>query len=162
MPDAAECYGDGCELRRSSGRLAGVFARRAFAPEDVVMVGRIDEFCDDDAAGAEQIGEHIYVRHGGLVGQVNHSCDPNVGVRVNGEGAHDFVALRSIAADEEITFDLAMRNYEIRGNRGRCQCGASNCRGRITGWKDLPAARKADYRLFAAPYLTALDSKYLD
>ena len=32
-------------------------------------------------------------------------------------------------------------------------------RSRITGWKDLPAERKADYRGFVAPYLTEIDNQ---
>jgi hypothetical protein len=38
-----------------------------------------------------------------------------------------------------------------------CQCGSPRRRDRITGWKDLPAERKADYRGLVAPYLTDID-----
>jgi hypothetical protein len=31
-------------------------------------------------------------------------------------------------------------------------------RGSVTGWKDLPAARKADYGELVAPYLRAMDN----
>jgi len=31
------------------------------------------------------------------------------------------------------------------------------CRGSITGWKDLPAERKADYGELVAPYLRRMD-----
>jgi len=31
------------------------------------------------------------------------------------------------------------------------------CRGSITGWKDLPAERKADYGEHVAPYLRRMD-----
>ena len=34
-----------------------------------------------------------------------------------------------------------------------CLCGAGRCRGSVTGWKDVPAARKADYGDHVAPYL---------
>jgi len=36
-------------------------------------------------------------------------------------------------------------------------CGAARCRGSVTGWKDLPAARKADYGELVAPYLRMID-----
>ena len=39
---------------------------------------------------------------------LNHSCDPNAGVKTNGQGHPDFYAFRSIAKDEEIRYDYAM------------------------------------------------------
>jgi len=40
-----------------------------------------------------------------------------------------------------------------------CECGAKNCRRKITGWKDLPEDRKKAYAGFVAPYLLELDAK---
>jgi len=76
---------------------------------------------------------------------------------VNETGACDFVARASIAAGEEIAFDYAMRNYSIEHFPGGCLCGAGNCRGSVTGWKDLAAERKADYEGSVAPYLLEID-----
>ncbi|MGO4754534.1 hypothetical protein AB4212_39045 [Streptomyces sp. 2MCAF27] len=59
----------------------------------------------------------------------------------------------------EITFDYAMRNYSVDYFAARCRCGSRRCRGRITGWRDLPAQRKADYHGFAAPYLIEIDRR---
>ena len=50
-----------------------------------------------------------------------------------------------------------MRNYAIEHFPGGCLCGADNCRGAVTGWKDLPAERKADYEGLVAPYLLEID-----
>ncbi|HWO83050.1 MAG TPA: SET domain-containing protein-lysine N-methyltransferase, partial [Solirubrobacterales bacterium] len=69
----------------------------------------------------------------------------------------DFIARAPISAGEEITFDYAMRNYSIEHFPGGCLCGAGNCRGSVTGWKDLPAERKADYEGSVAPYLLEID-----
>ena len=108
---------------------------------------------------ASQIDENTHVLHGGLVPKVNHSCEPNCGIKVNETGAHDFVAMREILSEEEITFDYAMRNYSIDHFDRSCQCGAKSCRGQITGWKDLPEAVKKKYAGFIAPYLLDLDRK---
>lgn len=57
----------------------------------------------------------------------NHSCEPNLGV----EGQIVFVALRDIAAGEELTHDWATTDddsYEME-----CRCGAPACRKVITG-----------------------------
>ena len=58
---------------------------------------------------------------------LNHSCDPNLGVR----GEITFVAMRDIRAGEELTHDWAMTDddeYSLK-----CNCGASNCRQMLTG-----------------------------
>jgi len=67
---------------------------------------------------------------------LNHSCDPNVGVgnELNEWGSYDFVALRDIAAGEEIRFDYETTEHEI-GAFSECHCGASTCRGHVHGFK---------------------------
>mgnify|MGYP000491201404 CR=1 FL=1 len=42
----------------------------------------------------------------------------------------------------------------------KCMCGSKGCRGRITGWKDLPDEKKEEYKGFVAPYLLELDAKH--
>lgn len=97
--------------------------------------------------------------HGGFIPKVNHSCEPNCGIRPNASGAHDLIARKTIAPGEEITFDYAMRNYSVEFFPSHCRCGSRQCRDRITGWKDLPAQRKVDYRGFVAPYLLDIDRR---
>ena len=77
----------------------------------------------------------------------NHSCEPNIGV----QGQIVFVALREIAAGEELTHDWAMTDdddFEME-----CRCGAASCRRVITGqdWqlKDL----QEKYRGYMSAYL---------
>jgi len=58
---------------------------------------------------------------------LNHSCDPNLGVR----GEITFVATRDIRAGEELTHDWAMTDdddYSVE-----CNCGAPDCRKTLTG-----------------------------
>ncbi|WP_433273839.1 SET domain-containing protein [Actinosynnema sp. CS-041913] len=151
--------GDGYELRTTAGTGDGVFATRSFRSGETVLVGRIDRELDRNDPHASQVGEHRFVRHAGLGPMVNHSCDPNCGIRLNDTGAHDLVARRPITADQEITFDYAMRNHTVDHFPGRCRCGTDRCRGRVTGWKGLSAHRKADYDGFVAPYLLGLDAR---
>src|SRR5665811_790598 len=130
---------DGFELRGTEGRGEGIFAMRSFKTREIVMVGIIEKELEGNHSHASQIGENKYVLHAGSISKVNHSCDPNCGISVNETGAHDFVAIRDIIVNEEITFDYAMRNYGVNYFPKQCMCGSENCRGRITGWKDLPA-----------------------
>jgi uncharacterized protein len=146
------------ELRRmADGTGDGVLATRAFAIGETVMVGFLIGPLTGNDSHATQVGPDRWARHGGLGPMVNHSCDPNCGVRLNDADAFDFVARRSITTGQELTFDYAMRNFTIDHFPVDCLCGAENCRGSVTGWKDLPATRKSDYGELVAPYLRMMD-----
>jgi SET domain-containing protein len=58
---------------------------------------------------------------------LNHSCDPNLGVR----GEITFVAMRDIRAGEELTHDWAMSDEDDYSEE--CNCGATDCRKTLTG-----------------------------
>jgi uncharacterized protein len=150
---------DGFDLRVSEEKGEGVFATKSFMHGEIVMVGMIEKTQVKNHSHASQVGENEYVFHAGLISKVNHSCDPNCGIRINENGAHDFIAMREISINEEISFDYAMRNYGVDYFPKQCVCGSEICRGRITGWKDLPAIRKNLYEGFVAPYLLELDAK---
>jgi hypothetical protein len=151
---------EGVELRRTAdGKGDGVLATRAFAAGETVMVGFLVGAPTGNDSHATQVGPGRWARHGGLGPKVNHSCDPNCGVRLNDGQAFDFVARQPIGAGQELTFDYAMRNFTIDHFPTVCLCGAARCRGSITGWKDLPAARKADYGELVAPYLRTMDDE---
>ncbi len=141
------------------GRGEGLFATRRFNPGETVVVGEIDRRLPGNHSHATQVGVGQYVLLGGLGSKVNHSCDPNCGVRVNASGAPDLVARRNIEPGEEITFDYAMRNFSIEHFPSPCLCGAAACRGTITGWTDLPPDRKAAYQGLIAPYLLDLEQE---
>jgi len=160
------------EVRESPIQGRGLFARNAIAKGEIVAVkgghvltGAQWRALQPTLGPAEiQIAEDLFIapverdeRHGCML-YANHSCDPNCGVRLNDEQAFDFVARQPIDAGQELTFDYAMRNFTIDHFPTVCLCGSSRCRGSVTGWKDLPAARKADYGDLVAPYLRAMDA----
>jgi len=151
---------EGVELRRTAdGKGDGVMATRPFAVGEIVMVGFLVGGLTGNDSYATQVGPGRWALHGGLGPKVNHSCDPNCGVRLNDGQAFDFVARQPIGAGQELTFDYAMRNFTIDHFPAVCLCGAAGCRGSVTGWKDLPAARKADYGELVAPYLRTMDDE---
>lgn len=150
---------NGCELKKIGDKGEGVFATRSFKPDEIVMIGRIEKILNNNDSHASQIGKNKYARHAGLISKVNHSCAPNCGIRVNELGGHNFVAMRNISINEEITFDYAMRNYSVDYFPPKCVCGSEFCRERVTGWKDLPETNKEEYKGFVAPYLYDLDAE---
>lgn len=79
---------------------------------------------------------------------VNHSCNPNCGLR----GEITGVAMRDISIGEELTMDYAMLDDDANEEYNfQCKCGDPKCRGIITGqdWL-LPELQKRYYGFFAA------------
>ena len=109
----------------------------------------------EDLGPAEiQIGDNLFIgprtaseRDGGMM-HLNHSCEPNVGIR----GEITFVAMRDIRSDEELSFDYAMTDDEPDIDM-QCNCGAPDCRRVITGsdWKRPDLQRR--YEGYFSAYL---------
>ncbi len=78
---------------------------------------------------------------------INHSCDPNVGIR----GDREFVAMRDIEIGEELAIDYAM--IDDVDSVMSCTCGSVNCRKTVTGrdWEKPELQRK--YRGYFSKYL---------
>ncbi len=86
---------------------------------------------------ALQIGPDLYIgASGGLDDYVNHSCEPNAGLRIDGTTV-DLHAVRDIEAGEEIFFDYSTTLDEDDFTMS-CKCGAPSCRGTIGDGKYLP------------------------
>jgi uncharacterized protein len=142
------------EKRKSKIEGRGLFANKAIAAGEIVVVkgGYILTKVQRDRIGKQlgpaeiQITEDLFIgpatmrqREGGMM-HLNHSCEPNLGL----QGQVVYVALRDIAADEELTFDYAMTDdepYEMQ-----CRCGSPSCRGTITGldWRKPEIQAKYD------------------
>jgi SET domain-containing protein len=149
------------EVRESPIHGRGLFAAAAFAAGEVVCVkggyifdGETLRAMPEWYASAEiQVAEDLFIgplaeeeREGSMIFS-NHSCEPNVGVR----GQVVFVAMRAVAAGEELTHDWATTDddeYSLE-----CRCGASDCRKLITGrdWQRRDLQEK--YQGFFSSYL---------
>jgi len=97
-----------------------------------------------------QVEENLYLVPD-RVGQgdyVNHSCNPNAGLH----GQIALVAMRDIVPGEHVCFDYAMSDSSDY-DEFECQCGAPNCRGRVTGndWKRKDLQER--YAGFFAPHI---------
>jgi len=107
-----------------------------------------------------QVDVDTHILPDGVVVLLNHSCEPNCGLLIR-SGVKEIEArtLRPIQAGEELTFDYETFEYEIEYLNGPCLCGSAKCRGRLTGYKHLPAEVKARYGEFIAEYLRALEGE---
>jgi hypothetical protein len=105
-----------------------------------------------------QVDHDRHVVIPGPIELINHSCEPNCGVLIRPEAESlEIYSLRPIAEGEELSTDYASFEYEILFMPGRCLCGSPICRGKITGYKDLPAKRKAALGRYIARYLREMD-----
>jgi hypothetical protein len=65
---------------------------------------------------------------------INHSCEPNAGIRLCNSG-YDLIALRDIQGGEEITYDYS--TYIDSPERLLCSCGTVSCRLEIGRFDEL-------------------------
>ncbi len=147
------------EVRVSPIEGQGLFAVRPIRKGEVVAVkgGHILDGKALRAVEAQIADSFIRIGDGFFIGArrqgevkanklyLNHSCDPNLGIR----GEITFVAMRSIRAGEELTYDWAME--DTGPATVNCRCGAKICRGKITGndWR-IPALQKRYTGYFSA------------
>lgn len=117
----------------------GVFAKRHFAPGETVLSSGVHRIAKERTATSFEVwpgGKHAELEWPAY--RINHSCDPNCGVRDNARGGYDFIAgPDGIAAGTEIRTHYGMHEWRSLSVPGGCQCGAENCQGRAKGWSEL-------------------------
>jgi uncharacterized protein len=124
----------------------GVFLRRAVRAGDPILEfrGEAIDFAatlrkGDRECDALQIGPDLYLDLEAPGRLVNHSCDPNSGIR---DGVR-LVALRDLKRGDEVLFDYSTTMSEDHWIMG-CQCGVPGCRETIRDFRFLPFERKLD------------------
>ena len=125
----------------------GVIAIRNFKPGDLVFT-IMGPIVSQRTKYSFQFGpiehiEPINEKDGnpGLGHFLNHSCNPNVGIRVIRRGENGFiqvVARKDIRKDEEVRADYASMEFETTVESLTCKCGSEHCRGQLKGLKNLP------------------------
>ena len=152
------------EVRDSPIHGRGLFATAPIAKDEIVAVkggyivdGKIlrKEIATSLGPVELQIDDDLYIapitaeeRDGSML-YSNHSCNANLGIR----GEITFVAMRDVAAGEELTHDWCMTdndNYSVK-----CNCGAPNCRGTLTGKDWQRPELQQRYRGYFSGYLAA-------
>ena len=158
------------EVRESKIHGRGLFATADIAQDEIIAVkgGHIvngktlrEEITPVLGPVEIQIGDDLFIapvcdeeRELSML-YLNHSCDPNLGVR----GEITFVDMRDIHNGEELTHDWAMTDdddYSVE-----CNCGALNCRQILTGkdWQrlDLQKRYAGYFSAYLACKITSMD-----
>lgn len=147
------------KLDSTSNRGQGIFALRDFCVGELIL-SATGEVVRKQTEYSIQIDWDRHLEPKPLARFINHSCDPNLGVKTNTHGFPDFVVIRAISAGEELTFDYAMteyRHYE-RDDPAlefdlTCHCGTLICRGKLGYFSELPSELKEKYAGFISDYL---------
>lgn len=139
---------------RKFGR--GVYAKKKISKGSVIAAfdGPIydddyEPWTEDMFNHAIQIGPKKWRDSKGLARLINHSCDPNCGIK---KRTH-IVAMRDIKAGEQITWDYEMteKNKYWKMN---CKCGSDICRGVIGHYKNMPLSIRKKYKGYISSWIT--------
>lgn len=133
---------DKLEIRNSEISGKGVFTKELILKEEVVIIWggelvTVEEFNNGKGKKHTNVGinEDYYLVTSSMDEMtiddlMNHSCDPNLWL----DDEVTLSARRDIFPDEEVTFDYAIELIdEDYIMKQKCNCGAKNCRKKITG-----------------------------
>ncbi len=111
-----------------------------------------DAWTDDIMNHAIQIGPAVWRDSAGIARLVNHSCNPNCGIRKRTR----IVAMRTIEKGEEITWDYEMTEMNDWW-RMKCQCGAPECRKKIGDYRNMPKKVRLKYKGYISDWIVAYE-----
>jgi len=117
----------------------GVMSLRAFGQGEIIAV-MAGEIVSDIRQHTLQVvpDQHLHDTH--FSGYFLHSCSPNVNLDMQ---QMTVTAIKDIEANTYIYMDYA-QTEEVLYKQFSCGCGADNCRGWITGNKEVPPALAAE------------------
>lgn len=143
-------------LKKTKKYGKGVFADQPIRKGEIIAVfdGPIygDDFEDwtkDLQTHTIQIGKAKWRDSKGLARYINHSCDPNCGIR----GLYKVVAMRKIEKGEQITWDYEMTEKSDWW-RMKCKCGSPLCRKVIGNYSNMPRKVRQKYKGYISDWLT--------
>jgi SET domain-containing protein len=143
---------DGLIIRSSSIHAAGCYTTRAIKKGTRVVEYDGPRFAKDEADERYKDRDITYlfscgedkttvIDGFGTAMFINHSCDPNCESE-NHEGRIYVVAIRNIAAGEELTYEYNL--FDSDDDEADCYCGAKECRGTMFSEQEVKRrARKA-------------------
>eukprot|EP00298_Acanthocystis_sp_HF-20_P019984 c24512_g1_i1.p1 GENE.c24512_g1_i1~~c24512_g1_i1.p1 ORF type:complete len:174 (-),score=67.55 c24512_g1_i1:38-511(-) len=131
----------------------GVYSSKKFKKDDVVVIGKRSQESSERTHLTLQVDTDKHFRFDMPFESVNHSCDPNCGLKANEFGGYNLVAMRDIEENEEISFDYAMSEWiSIAVPENGCKCNSSICRHTIQGGKYLSNELLQKYQGYLAPF----------
>ena len=153
-------------IGETSRKGRGVFARSEIPLDAPVMefrgpLVRGDQLHSIDLDHSLQLDTNLFQGPSGSLDDIiNHSCNPNCGLRLEDDKLMCY-AIRTISAGQELSWD-----YSTMQNSGwwemDCKCGSSLCRRRIGDFRYLPVHIQRRYmQIGIVPAYIARDYRHL-
>ena len=111
-----------------------VRATKNFQPNEIVLISKCMKILSysDRYSLQKTVTDHIYMDAPSIF--LNHSCEPNLKACHNEHYAYDFVAIKPINVNDELTFDYETLEETIDFFK-ECFCNSAKCRKIIRGFK---------------------------
>ena len=134
---------------RRKGR--GIFANRNFKKGEKIIdiKGKMLNYKQLKKLGRYALVHYLAINENIFIGPshdlddyINHSCNPNAGIKIKGRKAF-LISIKNIKNGEEITCDYSTiieNNWKMS-----CMCGEKNCRKIIRNFEHLPRKTQKKY-----------------
>lgn len=143
------------KIEKTNNKGSGIFAVETIRENELIaefdgeIYGWHDpRWTDDLYDHCIQFEEKKWRDSKGIARLINHSCEPNCGVK----NLFQIVAMREILPGEEITWDYEMTERHPYW-RMKCKCGNSNCRMIIGNFENMPADVRKKYTGYISEWL---------
>ncbi len=142
-------------VRKTKKYGKAVFAGQTIKKGEVIAVfdgKRFDndfqDWTDDLYNHAIQYGKTNWRDSNGIARLINHSCEPNCGIKKY----FKVVAMRKILKGEQITWDYEMTEKNQHWKM-KCRCGSKLCRKVIGNYSRMPKSIRKKYKGFISEWL---------
>lgn len=148
-------------VRRTKKFGRAVFANRKIRKGEIIAAfdgpvidGNYEHWTDDLYNHAIQIGKDTWRDSNGIARFINHSCEPNCGIK----NLIEVVAMRDIEKGEQITWDYEMTEKNPDWKM-RCRCGEPNCRKIIGNFSRMPRNVRKKYEGYISEWLKPIPKR---
>lgn len=138
---------DGLQIRAVNGQGLGVFTRRSYKENEMILIFAGDEVTSakiSDFTHFMQISPQAYLGPSGqLDDYINHNCDPNCAVFFQ-EDILALKAIRDIKIEEQLSIDYSTIIFN-EPTIFECACHSKKCRVVVGNFYTLPLKMQKTY-----------------
>ncbi len=138
---------DGLQIRAVNGQGLGVFTRRSYKKNEMILIFGGDEIPSTNISNFThfmQISPQAYLGPSGqLDDYINHDCDPNSAVYFQ-EDILVLKAIRDVKIEEQLSIDYSTIIFN-EPTAFECACHSKNCRKVIGNFYTLPSKMQRAY-----------------
>jgi hypothetical protein len=133
----------------------GVFAKNYIKKGEMLVDAEADIIKKPNALTL-QIGESEYLYARYIDNIINHSCNPNVFVRLykNNKKRYSYIALKNIKKDQELLWNYNTNDWDVAKDFVfTCNCNSKTCARIIRGMKYLTKSQQKKLLPIVLPFI---------